>query len=336
MYAAVNAGPGTASRREGGIIGHWRTGPSDRTMRTSTEAAGISLMTDRSRYKAPVRAGRRLLRPLGALLTPALLAGCVNMGSMAESLGDSMASQPDPDVVRSGGPAWLILADALAEERPDDADVRFAAGRMYAAYGGSLVDDPARRRLLTDQGRAHARAGLCASLDDVCAAPQGDFAAFRGAVAAVDDEHIDALYDYAVVEATWIQAHSDSQAALARLPWVETAFERVLAVEPTIDRGNAHLYMGVLLAQRPASLGGRPEQARAHFERAIEISDGRNLMAKTLYAEHYARLVFDRELHDRLLEEVLAADVRAGTLTLANTLAQRRARALLDESDDFF
>ena len=40
--------------------------------------------------------------------------------------------------------------------------------------------------------------------------------------------------------------------------------------------------------------------------RAVEISGGRNLMAKVLFARHYARLVFDQGLHDRLLGEVLA------------------------------
>jgi hypothetical protein len=59
-------------------------------------------------------------------------------------------------------------------------------------------------------------------------------------------------------------------------------------------------------------------------------------MAKTLYAEHYARLEFDRELHQRLVTEVLTADAEAGDLTLANTLAQRRARELRASADAFF
>ena len=31
-------------------------------------------------------------------------------------------------------------------------------------------------------------------------------------------------------------------------------------------------------------------------------------MAKVIYAEQYAKLVFDKELHDRLLTEVVNAD----------------------------
>ena len=59
-------------------------------------------------------------------------------------------------------------------------------------------------------------------------------------------------------------------------------------------------------------------------------------MAKVMYAERYARLVFDRELHDRLLQEVLAAPVQVPGLTLGNTLAVARAKQLLASADDYF
>src|SRR5690606_37566919 len=100
--------------------------------------------------------------------------------------------------------------------------------------------------------------------------------------------------------------------------------------------GMVWVYLGVLHSLRPAAVGGTPEQGRAAFERAIELSGGRNLMAKTLYAERYARLLFDRALHDRLVAEVLAADPQAEGYTLANTLAQQRARKLEESADEFF
>jgi signal transduction histidine kinase len=46
--------------------------------------------------------------------------------------------------------------------------------------------------------------------------------------------------------------------------------------------------------------------------------------------------MFDRELHDRLLQEVMAADVQAPGLTLMNTVAKERAEQLLDSGDDYF
>ena len=73
-----------------------------------------------------------------------------------------------------------------------------------------------------------------------------------------------------------------------------------------------------------------------HFERAIEISSGRNLMVSVLMAKHYARIVFDRALHDSLLQQVLEAPAEEPGLTLVNTLAQIEASNLLAESDEFF
>jgi hypothetical protein len=59
-------------------------------------------------------------------------------------------------------------------------------------------------------------------------------------------------------------------------------------------------------------------------------------MYKVLMAKHYARNVFDRELHDRLLNEVLEAQAEYPGYTLVNTLARNEAKKLLAESAEFF
>ena len=74
----------------------------------------------------------------------------------------------------------------------------------------------------------------------------------------------------------------------------------------------------------------------AHFQKAIELSGGRDLSIKVDFARYYARTLYDRELHDRLLEEVLAADPTQPGLTLFNTLAQDDAKELLAGADDYF
>ena len=92
--------------------------------------------------------------------------------------------------------------------------------------------------------------------------------------------------------------------------------------------GYAHLSLGEI------ALRTNLEEAAPHFEEAIAYSHGRDLMAKVEYARHYARLVFDQSLHDRLLKEVLRADPLAEGLTLSNVMAQQQAKKLL--KDDYF
>ena len=110
----------------------------------------------------------------------------------------------------------------------------------------------------------------------------------------------------------------------------------MVALEEGFEHGQAHLFLGILHSQLPAALGGQPEIGRAHFERAIALSHGHDLLAKVEYAHTYARLMFDRPLHDRLLEEVMAADPVVPGYTLNNVLAQQQARQLLDSADDYF
>jgi hypothetical protein len=162
------------------------------------------------------------------------------------------------------------------------------------------------------------------------------FDEFVSSLTAVDRSDVPALYGFGVAWAGWVQVHSEDWGAVAEIPKIEALMGRIVDLDESYDHGGAHLYLGVLLTQRPASLGGRPEQGREHFERAIALSDGRNLMAKVLYARYYARLVFDRPLHDRLLREVLEADPQAPGLTLSNTLARQEAQGLLDDADEYF
>ena len=87
---------------------------------------------------------------------------------------------------------------------------------------------------------------------------------------------------------------------------------------------------------RPPALGGKPEIARGHFERSIDLSRGTDLSAKVEYARRYARMMFDQDLHDRLLTEVIEAPVDVPGRTLFNVLAQQDAAALLESSQEYF
>ena len=83
-------------------------------------------------------------------------------------------------------------------------------------------------------------------------------------------------------------------------------------------------------------MGGKPDEAREHFEKAIALTNGRDLGAKVEFARGYAKLMYDRELHDRLINEVLAADPEEHGLTLSNILAQEDAVIMMEEADDYF
>lgn len=111
---------------------------------------------------------------------------------------------------------------------------------------------------------------------------------------------------------------------------------RILVLDEAHMQGGGHIYLGALAILLPPALGGNPKAAQKHFQRAIQLSNGRNLMAKVMYARHYARMLFDRPLHDRLLNEVLAADPNHPGHVLVNTMAQQQAKQLLATAEDYF
>jgi hypothetical protein len=290
------------------------------------------------------RSTPRMLRLLSLVCLVLTLTACPGRAmnaaarSVAEGLNRAITNQNDIITVRDGLPTYLLVVDGLIESNPENVDLLMAGARLYSMYAGSFVAEPARAQRLAAHGHQYGRRLLCMELEDLCeaAGPGEPFDRFMAELKDTDTEHVPVLYTAASAWAGLIQANSGDWNAIADLPKIQAMMERIIKLDEGYDHGNAHLYLGVLATQLPPDLGGRPQDGREHFERAIQLSDGQNLIAKVLYARHYARLVFDRELHDRLLGEVMSAPAEVDGLTLSNTLAKQEAERLLATADDYF
>jgi hypothetical protein len=269
-----------------------------------------------------------------------MLAGCGQLiasqtAGLAQELSDAILNHDDPQTIAAAIPTFLITMDAMAGEDAS-AEMRFSAARLYTAFSGTFVDDPERQKRLSAHAWRYATTGLCEYEEDWCQWPQAALPQIQQQLQNADDDDIDALYSFATSWLGYIQANSDDWSQVASLPQVQAILERVLQLDETHDHGGAHLYLGAIATLLPPAVGGKPEVARKHFERVLQISEGKHLMAKVEYARRYARLVFDKELHHRLLTEVLATDIHVEGLTLANALAQKQAQVLLAEENDYF
>lgn len=275
--------------------------------------------------------------PLLSLLLPGCTSLLVSAGSgLAENLTVAMMNQDDPEIVRAGAPAYLLMLDSFVEGSPRDEAMLSAAAQLYAAYGVIFVDEPERARRLTSRARSYGRRALCAADDTVCGIWELPFQEFEHRLQRVRPRDADALYTFGVSWMAYIQAHSGDYSALARLPQVEATLLRVQQLDPGFETASIERYLGILNTIRPPALGGDFEAGLAHFQKAIAVSGGRNLGITVDCARYYARALYDRELHDRLLNEVLEADPVVPGFTLFNTLAQEDARELLDSADDYF
>lgn len=302
--------------------------------------AGVSPGLDRGRWW-PRRRLRKLLLALAAAFPVIGLGGCAAItgaatSGFADGLSQAILDQDDPELVREGTPAYLILLDALVRSDPANPRYLGAAAQLYAVYGVAFVDDPARSQALTSRAQEYGARALCSADRQACQLDEMDYDRFAAVVDRLRPGNAGALYSYCVGSLAYIRAHSGDWTAIASLPKVEHALERLLAMPKAPNPAGINMYLGILNTLRPEALGGRPELGRGYFEKAIALSNGHDLSAKVEFARGYARLVYDRELHDRLLQEVLDAPAREEGLTLFNMLAKAQARDLLSSANDYF
>jgi hypothetical protein len=270
-----------------------------------------------------------------------LLAGCVGLVSsaaskFADNLSAAVLNQNDPALVRDGAPAYLLLLDSLLEGSPDDPALLSAAAALYATYGAVFADDPKRAQILTERARMYSTKAMCISYVASCEWDGMLFDDYQQTLGDLRPKHADVVFSHGLASLAYIRAHSADYRAIAILPYSQSLFERYLEINDGSDDVAIHTYLGILNTLIPPALGGKPDKGREHFLLAIAISNGTDLSAKVEYANGYGRLLYERELHDQLLTEVLESDPNVPGSTLLNVLAQRQAEDLLKSADDYF
>lgn len=256
---------------------------------------------------------------------------------LATNLTMGIVNHDDPETVAEGLPAYLILLDGFIAAKPDNAELLLAGAKLYSAYAAGFVFDSERRKRLADHGFDLALRGTCVRYKNLCALlTGGEFTDFTQNLYAKDQHDAASLYILASSWAGWVQADTNDWARIADLPKIEAVLNRLAEIDSDFDNGNVMAYLGVLDCLRPESTGGNPQRGSERLRDAFNRSGDKNLMPKVLLAEHCARLLFDQEWHDELLNEVLNAETHYPGLTLSNVIAKRKARELLQSGKDFF
>ena len=275
------------------------------------------------------------------IVTLLISSGCSQLVSnakqeFADDLSATMLEQNDPETVKQAVPAYLILISSMIKGDPDNVELLVSGSRLYGAYASVFVEDRLRQKRLSTIAFDYAHHAFCVYKPSACNIRELSYYEFEQSLKQFTKDDVQVLFALGSAWAGWLQANSADWNAVAELPRIKAIIQRVLELDPTMNNGDAYLYMAVMESFLPPAMGGKPELARKNFEQAIKISDGSNLMAKLLYAEKYARMIFDRELHDQLLTEVINANVEINESTLINSIAQHKARLLLAQSDDYF
>ncbi|MBB5348635.1 hypothetical protein JWG42_06990 [Desulfoprunum benzoelyticum] len=253
-------------------------------------------------------------------------------GTIVQPTVDNLQKQTDLYLVCEGAPAYLLTIDSMIASSPRDRALLRIGAQSYGSYITALSECGAetdRIRAIADKARMYGTTLTTMILPGIAPDRREDLDLELAALSRAD---VPPLFWGAMAWLSWIQQQQGSPEAMADLVLVEKIMTRLLALDESFQAGSIHLFFAALQATRPAMLGGDPETSRHHFERALELSRHRFLLVHTTYAETLARMTLDKDLHDRLLGEVIDFDIAAAPdSALANQIAKRKAVRLLAE-----
>jgi len=298
------------------------------------------------------------LRLLAAVCLMTACCGCSIKRIAVNKIGNALASggstykrDDDPELVAGALPFGLKLMESLLAESPQHPGLLLAASSGFTEYAYAFVGQQAdeargeslersdamreRARKLYLRAHAYGLRGLEARYPGFGAAADRDAAA---ALARVRKRDVPLLYWTAASLGLAISGSKDKPEMIGQLPLVEALIGRAAELDETWGGGAVPEF---LITLESARSGVKPEELqkrmRRHFERALEISKGRDAGAFVSFAENACVPAQNAVEFKSMLGKALAVDTEGNPDNrLANLVAQRRARWLLKRIDDLF
>jgi predicted anti-sigma-YlaC factor YlaD len=308
--------------------------------------------------RPPTPAVRIAVRFVALVCALGLLQGCglvrrKAIGMVASTLasgGDVFTRDDDPELVGDAIPFGLKLYESLLDSAPKNKDLLLATCSNFTQYGVAYLETQAavlgeaqhHDEVAHLNGRAlklYLRAkGYCMRAMELRFPGVGEklLTDPGPALAKAEKKDVPLLYWTAASWGSAISLGVDRPEIVIDMPAVRALAERALALDDTWSKGALH-EMFISLDSLPEALGGSPDRARQHFNRAVELQKG-------LYPGPYVALASgvdvpaqNRDEFEKLLQTALAIDPEKDpSMRLVTLVQQRRARALLDHIDTMF
>jgi hypothetical protein len=259
--------------------------------------------------------------------------------------------ESDVDLMRAAIPGQLTMLESFLYVDPENPKLLFFSARGYCDYSyGFLEDDLETLELggrFAEADHLTRRLGnLYLRCRDYALRLLGkswekDFhkniQAFEKRVKNASKSDVPGMFYVARGMGSAIQMMQEDMEMVAYLPVVKLLFERCVQLDEKYMFAGGHMALGGLNASIPEAFGGNTQVAKKHFDRAIELTQGKLLMFKVLYATMYAKTVQDRTLFHSTLEQVLGTPTNTWPeYRLANELAHIRARRYLAQEGEWF
>ncbi|HUJ27278.1 MAG TPA: TRAP transporter TatT component family protein [Myxococcales bacterium] len=260
--------------------------------------------------------------------------------------GGAFARDDDPELVRDAVPFALKTMESLADQLDDHVGLRLGMARGFTQYAYAFVQQPAelgappdvaqqqmlRARRLYVRARDYGLDGLKLSRG-VTPEQLHDAAVLQK----FTKEDVPLMYWTFAPWAAAIAADKRDLDLIGDLPVIAAMLDRALALDESYDQGALHEFAITFDPARPE--GTTPQQQKAHFDRARALAQGEKISPLVTWAQTVSAAAQDKGEYEALLKEAASYDVnqpKARKNRLANVLAQRRAKYLLEHEEDVF
>ena len=273
-----------------------------------------------------------------------LLQGCIqtiairSMGGIMDNGFQAFNEESDLQLAHESLGSNLKLLEALIKSDPENTQFLLYACQGYAAYALAFAEDDSveRARVFYLRAKEYGLRILRQDSRFAQALKQGE-GELRQALAGMGKDDVPAVFWTALSWGSYANISRTDLNALADLGKINAMIEFAREKDPAFYFGGPDMLAGAIGASTPASLGGKPEEARAHFEKAIAVTDGRFLLVHVYYARTYCTGTLNQELFDKLLQHVAETPVDAlPGAEFANALAKRKALLLKAKESDLF
>jgi tetratricopeptide (TPR) repeat protein len=292
---------------------------------------------------------------LGGLLTLSTV-GCLKKmildGQIASTRKASAAvnTVSDYEVARGAAMAGLAQFEGMYYLAPDNEDALFLLARGWAGVAFGFIEDDMeaaadahgedseiyeyhKARAAAAYARAfHYGSKLLDRRNPGFKEAQRNADTMRAWLAQFEDAENDAQYLLWTGQA-WlgrINVRSDDETELvAEANLAAMMIERSVELDETYNWATGHTVLGAYHAR---SAMAELDDSKKHFERALALNGGRNLLTKLNFATRYYCTKVDKAAYQKLLEEVLGAGDVLPEARLLNSIAKRRARRFLGKA----
>jgi predicted anti-sigma-YlaC factor YlaD len=268
------------------------------------------------------------------------------VGSAMASGGSTFTNDDDIELVQEALPFALKLTEGALVDVPKNRDWLYLAAMGFTSYAylgpqqrldrvkdsdlGEASRYRARVRRLYLRANEYGLRGLESShrgfSNNLASAP-------RSAVMVLKKRDVPLIYWTAASLGLAISSSRDNVSLIARIPEVEALLDRAIDLDEGWQDGALHAFAIVLAAAKPGNVDY--QKVSQHYERALELSKGKDAGLLVTYAESVSVPNQRRGEFQDLLSRALAVDPdEAKDTRLLNILAQERARWLLGRIDD--